>query len=137
MLGSVNVIWHRGKLPFEILNFAKLCNKNCQILPQKIEKFATFCHENCQILPQKIEKFAIFGHKNYQILQINFINHRTLFRPRRPGILHWSKDGHKKSFRCISERKVIKNITLRTSQHQQHLGRCTCSLCKRSTMGNF
>ena len=26
-------IWHRRKLPFEILNFAKFCHKNWQILP--------------------------------------------------------------------------------------------------------
>ena len=27
--------WHRGKLPFEIPNFAKFCHKNLKILPQK------------------------------------------------------------------------------------------------------
>ena len=86
--------WHRGKLPFEIPNFAKFCHKNCQILPQKIAKFATFCHKNCQIL------------------QIKFTYRITFFCSRRPGILHSSKDAHKKSLRGISEGRMIKNINL-------------------------
>ena len=92
--GVEDQIWHRGKLPFEIPNFAKFCHKNCQILPQKIAKFATFCHKNCQIL------------------QIKFTYRITFFCSRRPGILHSSKDAHKKSLRCISEGRMIKNINL-------------------------
>ena len=32
---SARIIWHRGKLPFKIPNFAKFCHKNMNILPQK------------------------------------------------------------------------------------------------------
>ena len=94
ILGTLTLSWHRGKLPFEIPNFAKFCHKNCQILPQKIAKFATFCQKNCQIL------------------QIKFTYRITFFCSRRPGILHSSKDAHKKSLRCISEGGMIKNINL-------------------------
>ena len=69
-------LWHRRKLPFEILNFAKFCHKNWQILPLKIANFATFCHKNCQIL------------------QIKF-SFQCLFWSRRPRILNRSKDAHK------------------------------------------
>ena len=33
MMMTVTMIWHRRKLPFEILNFPKFCHKNWQILP--------------------------------------------------------------------------------------------------------
>ena len=56
---SESYTWHRGKLPFEIPNFAS-----------KIGKFATFCRKNCQLL------------------RIKFTNRIFFFRPRTPRILH-------------------------------------------------
>ena len=53
-------IWHRGKLPFKILNFAKFCQKKGKILPQKIDKFAIFCHKNCQMAQIKFTDQRMF-----------------------------------------------------------------------------
>ena len=46
--------WHRGKLPFEIQNFAKFCHKNMKILPQKKKK-------NLPHFAVKIAKFCILS----------------------------------------------------------------------------
>ena len=66
---AIRNIWHRRKLPFEILNFAKFCYKKLPNLPH----------------------FAI---KNCQTLQIKF-SFQSLFWSRRPRILNRSKDAHR------------------------------------------
>ena len=41
-VSTILVPWHRGKLPFEIPNFAKFCHKNMNILPQKFKNLPHF-----------------------------------------------------------------------------------------------
>ena len=96
---------------------AENCHLKSPILPNFATKIWKFCH--------KTGKFATFGRKNCQILRIKFTNRITFFRPRRSGILHWSKDAHKKSLRCISERKMIKKINLISKQEYENLQRET------------
>ena len=90
---KVPLVWHRGKLPFEIPNFAKFCHKNMDILPQKFKNLPNFAI--------KIDKFW----------KLSVLIGELFIVPGGPEY-YIDKKAHKKSLRCISERKKNKNINL-------------------------